>query len=76
MPRMIYWNMAKSCSPLPGSPYSLPNTFFLSGLSGSLLHHLFSIQSLDNNEDSYDLICKIVEDERYGDLGHYIEGLL
>jgi hypothetical protein len=76
MPRMIYWNMAKSCSPLPGSLYSLPNTFFLSGFSSSLLHHLFTLQSLDICKHSYDLICKITEDERYDELGNYIEGLL
>ena len=76
MPRMIYWNMEKSCSPLPGSLYSLPNTFFLSGFSSSLLHHLFTLQSLDICKHSYDLICKITEDERYDELGNYIEGLL
>ena len=76
MPRMIYWNMAKSSSPLPASQYSLPNTFFLSGLSASLIHHLFTIQSLDIRKHSYDLICKILEDDRYDELGHYIEGLL
>jgi hypothetical protein len=76
MPRMIYWNMEKSCSPLPGSLYSLPNTFFISGLSASLLHHLFTLQSLDICKHSYDLICKITEDERYDELGNYIEGLL
>jgi len=75
-PRMIYWNMAKSGSSLPGSPYSLPNSFFLSGFSSSLLHHLFTLQSLDTNKHSYDLICKILQDERYDELGNYIEGLI
>jgi len=76
MPRMVYWNMAKSGSSLPCSPYSLPNTFFLSGFSSSLLHHLFTLQSLDTSKHSYDLICKILQDERYDELGNYIEGLL
>jgi hypothetical protein len=76
MPRMIYWNMSKSCSPLPGSLYSIPNSFFLSGLSASLIRHLFTLQTLDIRKHSYDLICKIMEDERYDELGHYIEGFL
>jgi hypothetical protein len=45
-------------------------------LSASLLHHLFYIQSLDIRKHSYDLISKILEDDRYDDLGHYIEGFL
>ena len=75
-PRIIYWNMAKNCSPIPCSQYSIPNSFFLSGFSSSLIHQLFSIQSFDINKNSYDLISKILEDTRYDVLGNYIEGFV
>ena len=66
-PRIIYWNIS-------GSGYShLPfnitdeNVFSLSGLSGSLIKHLYLLENLCNGKkgNSYDLICNILHQRRF-----------
>ena len=79
-PRMVYWNISNSnyCQ----LPFNITdeNVFSLSGLSSSLIHHLYLLDNISidksssssNNNNSYDLICNILNNDRYDILGNYL----
>ena len=66
-PRIIYWNISNSgYSHLPFN-ITDENVFSLSGLSGSLIKHLYLLENLCNGKkgNSYDLICNILHQRRF-----------
>ena len=79
-PRMVYWNISNSnfCE----LPFNITdeNAFSLSGLSSSLIRHLYLLDNISfdksnniNNSNSYDLICNILNNnDRYDILGNYL----
>ena len=83
-PRMVYWNISNSnyCE----LPFNITdeNVFSLSGLSSSLIHHLYLLDNVSidksNNDgsnhgktnNSYDLIYNILNNDRYDILGNYL----
>lgn len=87
-PRMVYWNISNSnfCE----LPFNITdkNVFSLSGLSSSLIRHLYLLDNVfidksssdvtnnssnnGNNSNSYDLICNILNNDRYDILGNYL----
>jgi hypothetical protein len=78
IPRIIYWNISNDfCSQLPFK-ITDENVFSLSGLSSSLIRHLYLLEPCfnsktgNNNSKSYEIICKILSNSRYDDLENYI----
>jgi hypothetical protein len=72
VPRVIYWNISnKICSQLPFK-ITDENVYSLSGMSCSLFRHLYNLDLSYCNMNSYEMICKILNNSRYDDLGNYI----
>jgi len=78
IPRIIYWNISNDfCSQIPFK-ITDENVFSLSGLSSSLIRHLYLLEPCfnsktgNNNSKSYEIICKILSNSRYDDLENYI----
>jgi len=76
VPRIIYWNISNdNCSHLPFN-IDVHNVFPLSGLSSSLIHHLYFLEPCfdinSGNSKSYEIICKILSNSRYDDLENYL----
>jgi hypothetical protein len=89
-PRIVYWNISDSgCSQLPFTPFRISNAtptndnvFVLSGLSSSLIRHLYLLDNVcpispknHHSNISYDLIYNILDNNRYDVLGNYLINL-
>jgi hypothetical protein len=82
-PRIVYWNISGSgCCQLPFTSFRISNetptndnVVILSGLSSSLIRHLYLLECENENHHSnmsYDLIYNILNNNRYDVLGNYL----